>query len=202
MISTDLSELFDALLSIFDGVLPIEKDVRAALLATGTKTAEYTPIPLPDEFVDILNRDDAHPACAAILNTPLPWAPPTTVDSDIYREHSRGKVHVEVFGPDGLVVTDRTRLGLYGTPPKFEYGLRNHPAEEIYVMLAGEAYWACGEAEYAPLGPGARSHHPSMAPHANRTASSPFLAAYAWTGDISTENYDYSGQSAAGGLPL
>ena len=107
--------------------------------------------------------------------------------------HSLPKVHVELLGPDGLIKSNSVRLGLYGMLPNFEYGIRTHPAEEVFIMLAGAAYWRRGSAPYKVLDPGERSFHPSMMPHANKTVEAPFLSAYVWYGDISTLNYKYEG---------
>ena len=77
--------------------------------------------------------------------------------------------------------------------PYSEYGMRTHPAEEVYIMLAGRVDWARGQTSYTDHRPGERSYHPSMMAHANRTHASAFMSTYVWTGDISTKNYVYSG---------
>jgi hypothetical protein len=107
--------------------------------------------------------------------------------------HSLPKVNVELLGPDGLIKSNVIRLGLYGMLPNFEYGIRTHPAEEVFVMLAGQAHWKRDNAPYVPHGPGERSYHPSMMQHANRTAEQTFLSVYVWHGDISTQGYVYDG---------
>ncbi len=140
-----------------------------------------------------MTRADAHPVCALITHLPFHWAPPQSSTDPLYTAHSVAKVHVELLGPGGLVTSDRVRLGLYGMLPHSEYGIRTHPAEEIYVMLAGEADWKRDAEPYAPHGPGARSYHPSMMPHASRTRDMAFMSVYVWHGDISTENYAYAG---------
>ena len=77
--------------------------------------------------------------------------------------------------------------------PNFEYGIRTHPAEELFVMSAGSAYWKRGHSLYKARDTGERSYHPSMMPNANKTVEEPFLSAYVWHGDISTLNYKYEG---------
>ena len=138
-------------------------------------------------------KPDAHPVCATISQIPFNWRPPETSKSALYAEHSRPKVHIELLGPDGLVKSDKIRLGLYGMLPNAEYGIRTHPAEEVFIMLAGEADWKRDNAPYELLRPGEQSYHPSMLPHASKTEELAFMSVYAWRGDISTDNYVYEG---------
>ena len=188
-----MKELFTALADVFCEDTSIEQTARAALLASDTRPSDFTPVQLRTPFKEVMTALDAHPICSQLMHTPLPWAPPSTTSSEKYIKDSLPKAHVELLGPDGLVKSDHVRLGIYGMMPGSEYGMRTHPAEEIYIMLAGRADWARGHRTYIDHGPGERSHHPSMMPHANRTHTSAFMATYVWTGDISTDNYIYSG---------
>ena len=131
--------------------------------------------------------------CRLIGELPIHWAPPETSPDPLYKEHSHCKAHVELLGPTGLVASSKIRLGLYGMLADSEYGIRTHPAEETYIMLAGSAFWKCGDTPYRRLFTGERSHHPSMVPHATRTGDAAFMSIYIWDGDISTENYRYYG---------
>ena len=74
-----------------------------------------------------------------------------------------------------------------------EYGLRTHPAEEIYIMLAGSAFWKVTDSPYQQLFPRERSHHQSMVPHSTRTGEDAFMSIYVWDGDIATDEYRYFG---------
>ncbi len=189
-----LTTLFAELADVFDGPESIEAVARQALREADT---EWTPpddaAPLAQPFLDVLAQADAHPVSALIAAMPFVWAPPQTSADPLYVEHSKSKAHVEILGPGGLIRSDQVRIGLYGMLPEAEYGMRTHPAEEIYVMLAGRSYWRRGTAPYAPLLPGERSHHPSMMPHASRTGDLAFMSIYAWRGDISTDDYQYLG---------
>ena len=98
-----------------------------------------------------------------------------------------------MVGPDGLVKSKALRLGLYGMLPNSEYGVRTHPAEEIYIMLAGECFWKRGDAPYSLERPNGRSYHPSLMPHASKTEDQAFMSVYAWVGDLSTVSYEYLG---------
>ena len=189
-----LKDLFIALADVFDGPEAIEGHAKQALFSAdyGTRHA-FEPTELIQPFKIIMGKSNSHAVCEVITKTPLPWLPPQTSRNPLYVAHSLPKVHVELLGPDGLIKSNSVRLGLYGMLPNFEYGIRTHPAEEVFVMLAGSAYWRRGSAPYKALDPGERSYHPSMMPHANKTAEAPFLSAYVWHGDISTLNYKYEG---------
>ena len=192
-----LAPLFAELETVFSGSQDIEAHVRAALReARLVENPPASPTPLPQPFLDVMARPDALPVCRLIAATPFNWAPPQTSSTPLYVEHSRAKVHVELLGPEGLIRSERVRLGLYGMMPHAEYGIRTHPAEEIYIMLAGEVDWIRGDAPYASHKPGERSHHPSMMPHASRTRDTAFMSVYAWHGDISTRDYVYAGLPA------
>ena len=140
-----------------------------------------------------MEQADAHPICALIAQCPFTWAPPQTSSDPLYAKHSWFKAHVELLGPGGLVKSDDVRLGFYGLLPNSEYGIRTHPAEEVFIMLAGQAYWKRGTKPYMLSSPGERSYHPSMMPHATRTGDLAFMSVYAWHGDLSTDNYVYEG---------
>lgn len=189
-----LQNLYKQLSSVFDGQLPIEISAREALLSAAN-TAEYSGASsaLRQPFLEVMAQPTAHPVCQLISEAALPWAPPKTSGSAEYIENSLCKAHVEILGPGGLVKSDAVRIGLYGMMPNSTYGIRTHPAEETYIMLAGEAWWKRGEDEYAISVSGERSHHPSMMEHATRTEAQAFISIYAWVGDISTDNYVYNG---------
>ncbi|MEM9472435.1 MAG: dimethylsulfonioproprionate lyase family protein [Pseudomonadota bacterium] len=192
-----LKRLFAELETVFSGPQAIEAHVREELSSAAAETVlSGHAATLAQEFMDVMARPDAHPVCALISQIPFDWAPPQTSSDPLYVEHSRSKVHVELLGPDGLVRSDVVRLGLYGMMPGAEYGIRTHPAEEIYIMLAGAADWKRGDAPYRRHVPGERSYHPSMMPHASRTRDLAFLSVYAWHGDISTSDYVYEGLPA------
>lgn len=191
-----LKPLFTALAETFCGPHLIEQCAREALLEAegeidGPSDFEH----LPKSFLDVMRKSDAHPVCGLIAQAPFDWVPPTTSGDPLYIKHSIGKVHVELLGPDGLVKSEKIRMGLYGLPEHFEYGNRTHPAEEIFVMLAGEAYWSRDNAPYLLHRPNEVSHHPSMMPHATATRDVAFMSAYAWCGDLSTDNYIYHGRT-------
>lgn len=189
-----LQELFLKLADALDGPQPIEHAGATALRQAAPQARPQTKsTPLPPAVLKVMSAPDAHPVCALIAQTPFDWTPPHTSTDPAYIAHSTAKVHVELVGPEGLAPSETVRLGLYGIGPNFEYGLRTHAAEEIFVMLAGEADWMRGDAPYAPLRTGGRAHHPSMLPHATRTGAEAFMSLYIWHGDVATSSYVYQG---------
>jgi len=189
-----LNSLFKSLADVFDSDQAIELFAREALLAQANNAVLTTSgEQLPESVLEVMADNDAHPVCKLIASIPFCWAPPQTSTDPLYVKRSLSKVHVELIGPAGVVKSDNIRLGLYGMLPKAEYGIRTHPAEETYVMLAGSAYWKRGSDPYSVHGSGERSYHPSMMEHATRTGDEAFMSIYVWRGDISTDNYVYAG---------
>ena len=188
---------FRNLADVFTGTADIEKNARSALLAaTCPKALTDNKTTLKAPFSDIMLQNDAHPICDSILRMNFNWSPPTTIDEESYIRDSINKSHVELIGPSGIVNSNSIQIGLYGMLAHNKYGIRTHPAEEVYIMLAGEVFWKVGNTEYLRHTAGQRSYHPSMVPHANKTENKAFMSVYVWQGDISTENYVYNGQAS------
>ena len=181
------------LADVFDGDIEIEKTARQELRKVSQADFSTKQSALPDSIVSVMQQSDAHPLCGDIIEMPFDWRPPETCKNSLYTKHSIFKSHVELVGPDGLVKSESVRLGLYGMLPNSEYGVRKYPAEEIYIMLAGECFWKRGDAPYSCERSNGRSYHPSFMPHASKTESQAFMSVYAWVGDLSTNAYKYSG---------
>ena len=174
------------------------KDIASNELEVAIKGNEWSKInlfssQLDKPFLDVMTRENAIPICADILNVPFTWVPPKTSVDPLYTAHSHSKVHVELLGPQGIIKSKFVRLGLYGILPNSEYGIRTHPAEELFIMLAGQAEWLRGAGEYELKRAGEYSYHPSGMRHATKTTHSAFMSVYIWSGDISTDKYQYLG---------
>jgi hypothetical protein len=190
----DLRSLFVALPAAFDADEPIEAAARAELIAAAPDARfDGAGVVLPPSMIDIMVAADAHPVCRLLAQMPLDWAQPSTSSDPKYLASGVGKVHVELLGPGGLARSDVVCLGVYGMLPNSEYGIRTHPAEEVFVMLARHADWKRGNADFTRSGVRERSYHPSMMPHATRVGTQGFMSAYAWRGDLSTTRYVYQG---------
>ena len=189
-----LQKLFSACAEILDENRPIEQAAKACLLqATPDEDIGFGANNLPPQIDEIMRQQDALPPCDIIRQMAFFWSPPTTSASAKYIKYSQAKSHVELVGPEGLTTSDSLRIGLYGMVPNSAYDIRTHPAEEIYIMLAGEVFWKVGGGEYSPHYAGSRSYHPSYMEHANMTREQAFLSIYIWCGDVSTTDYHYAG---------
>ena len=183
--------------SLAEGQLRI-KDIASNELEVAIKGNKWSEInsfssQLAKPFLDVMTKESAIPICADILNFPFAWVPPKTSDDPLYTAHSHSKVHVELLGPQGIIKSKFVRLGLYGILPNSEYGIRTHPAEELFIMLAGQAKWLRGAGEYELKRAGEYSYHPSGMRHATKTTHSAFMSVYIWSGDISKDKYQYLG---------
>lgn len=189
-----LQKLLFACAEILGDDRPIEKQAKQCLLqAKPRQDIGFGANNLPPQLDNIMRRQDALPLCDIIRQMAFCWSPPTTSASPKYIKDSQAKSHVELVGPEGLAFSDRFRIGLYGMVANSAYGIRTHPAEEIYIMLAGEVFWKVGGGEYTPHYAGSRSYHPSYTEHANMTKQTPFMSIYIWRGEVSTTDYHYAG---------
>ena len=181
--------------SLAEGHLEI-KDIASNELEVAIKGNKWNEIDhfaysLAKPFLDVMKKENAIPVCADILKFPFAWVPPKTSDDPLYTAHSHSKVHVELLGPQGIIESRFVRLGLYGILPNSEYGIRTHPAEELFIMLAGQAEWLRGAGKYEVKKAGEYSYHPCGMPHATKTTHSAFMSVYIWSGDLSTDHYHY-----------
>lgn len=85
-----------------------------------------------------------------------------------------------------LVDDTAASMGLLMLGPDVVYPRHRHPAEEIYIPLAGTAWWQRGDAPWRRVKPGSAIHHPPLMPHATRTGGDPLVALYIWQGEIAT----------------
>ena len=189
-----LASLFDGLCELFTGDSQIEKHAKSELERARKNTLPPQEVnKLSAPFLKVMAQQNAHPLCPLISSLPFQWAPPQTSSDKLYREHSHFKAHVELLGPNGLAASSKVRIGLYGMLPNSEYGIRTHPAEEIYIMLAGNCLWKRGAQAYKLAGVGGRSYHSSMLSHATKTEQSAFMSVYLWAGDLTKKQYSYDG---------
>ncbi len=89
----------------------------------------------------------------------------------------------ELLGAAGPVPCAALAGGVLLLGPGTHYPAHRHPAEELYVPLAGAAEWQRGNAPFALRRPGEAIFHASGEPHAMRTRMEPLLAFYLWRGD-------------------
>jgi hypothetical protein len=89
----------------------------------------------------------------------------------------------EIIGLSGAFASTRMSCGFLLLGPATVYPRHRHPAEEIYVPLAGAAEWQQGDARWRRQPVGAVVHHAGGEAHSMRTAAVPLAALYLWHGD-------------------
>ena len=95
----------------------------------------------------------------------------------------------EWIGDRGAFISDAIACGVLMLGPYTEYPAHSHEAEELYLPLAGRAWWRSGKSDWRLRAPGTWIHHPSWTTHAMRTGREPLLAAYVWrAGDLSAKS--------------
>lgn len=107
-------------------------------------------------------------------------------DGEIAPGFSRGFAFCEIAGADGLVQLGGLRCGLILMAPRVFYPLHQHPAVELYLVLAGTGEWLRGDEPWTPRPPGSFILHDSNMGHAMRSGEEPVLALWAWHGDLAS----------------
>lgn len=117
----------------------------------------------------------------AALAGSLPWGQPYGT-AEFGAAFPTRSGFMELIGPLGPFVGADIACGFLAMAPDTEYPEHRHEAEEIYVVLSGNARWRAGTEAYAPAPPGAVLHRAPWAPHATLTDAEPLLALYLWRG--------------------
>jgi len=95
----------------------------------------------------------------------------------------------EWIGQRGPFASDTIAFGVLLLGPETEYPAHSHEAEELYLPLAGRAWWRSGASNCRLRAPGTWIHHSPWVTHAMRTAREPLLAAYLWrAGDLTAKS--------------
>ncbi len=92
----------------------------------------------------------------------------------------------EVIGRDAPFLSAQIRSFVVYQPPGLHYPWHHHPADEIYVVLAGEAEFHLEGQESRTLQPGDASFHPGHRPHALTTHANPVMAYVVWRDEFDT----------------
>ncbi|KMW59339.1 hypothetical protein AIOL_004321 [Candidatus Rhodobacter oscarellae] len=92
-----------------------------------------------------------------------------------------------LIGGGGAFMSKSMAAYLVYMPPGLHYPWHQHPAEEIYFVLAGSATFRRAGAAPQVLGPGQHVVHASNQPHATTTLDQPLLAHVLWKGDLTVK---------------
>jgi hypothetical protein len=93
--------------------------------------------------------------------------------------------YAELIGPDGFFAGNDFLLGLLLLGPGMHYRDHHHAAPELYWLLTGPSEWRQGKGDFAMRQAGDTIWHEPHVVHATRTGTSPLLAVWAWTRDVS-----------------
>ncbi len=91
-----------------------------------------------------------------------------------------------IGGPAGLAPCGEAVVGFWMMGPNIDYPAHTHPAEELYVILSGEADWYRESDGWTRRRPGDHVLNTSMIRHGMRTGGEPLIALYCWRGDLAT----------------
>jgi hypothetical protein len=95
----------------------------------------------------------------------------------------------EIIGPKGIIYNPSMRVGLLLQLEHVAYPKHWHSAEELYLVLLGEAHWSVDVGPSEVRSPENFVHHKSDQPHSMTTIEEPLLAMWGWTGDIDGQSY-------------
>ena len=142
------------------------------------------PCCLPDSVLELLqtNSPESTVSQIAALAQDLQW-------SESARSHAPVS---ELVGPTSLIKQKSFRVGLLALTPDIDYADHAHPADEVYIVLAGSGSWSLDGGPYQVKRAGDIIDIPSMMTHAMRTSTTPALTLYSWTGDdVSFDHYRF-----------
>ena len=95
----------------------------------------------------------------------------------------------EIIGPKGIIDNPSMRVGLLFQLDHVAYPKHWHSAEELYLVLLGEAHWSVDDGSSEVRSPENFVHHKSNQPHSMTTIDEPLLAIWGWIGDIDGQSY-------------
>jgi quercetin dioxygenase-like cupin family protein len=143
------------------------------------------------EFMDndaTLRASEIHPFARAFLD-----ASPHAHWRDTYAGTDIGQDFMDRFGcycligPAGAYSSDQLLGFVVYMPPNLWYPWHQHPAEELYTVLAGEAEFLREGAKVETLGVGESAFHASNQPHAMETKDQSVLAYVTWRNHFETK---------------
>ena len=92
-----------------------------------------------------------------------------------------------LIGPESPFQSDEIRAWVVYMPKNFYYPWHQHPAEEMYLCLAGEAAFRKEGSPEVVLNSGGVMEHLSNQPHAMETFDHPIMAYVVWRNGFGTK---------------
>ena len=169
---------------------PAAKPVIEALRKSVGGNGNFAPerLPVCNELESALHMASAGPnpipELAAALNNLSPrlqWKRRNNSPPDGTNFHD-GHANALVAGPGGLEEREDLWVGISLLAPHVRYPDHRHPPEEVYVSLAGGAWWNANM-DWTTPGPGGLIYNEPNVLHAMRTDAQPLLAIWClWVG--------------------
>tara|TARA_B110000503_G_scaffold124332_1_gene190773 strand:+ start:3119 stop:3712 length:594 start_codon:yes stop_codon:yes gene_type:complete len=139
---------------------------------------------LLDSSLNKITDENLRSSMAAIM----PWL--TWVERGAFsNSQDINRAYIELVGPEGVLIHDQFRFGIYWQQAHSFYPKHRHNALELYHIVSGTALWQMGNAGFQPQAPGSSFEHLDRIDHATHTQDEDLLALWAWRGDLSFDNY-------------
>ena len=123
---------------------------------------------------------DAVVACAQLADWQQAYK-----DTNIGEDFLNRFGHFELIGQEGVFHSTQVRSFFVYANAGLHYPWHHHPAEELYLVLAGEAEFMTKGEYPKTLRPGKTTYHATMTPHAMVTHNHPVLAYVLWRNNLS-----------------
>ena len=92
-----------------------------------------------------------------------------------------------LIGPESPYQSEKIRAWVVYMPKKFYYPWHHHPAEEMYLCLAGEAIFRLKNYPDVTLKSGGIMEHLANQPHSMETLEHPIMAYVIWRNEFGTK---------------
>ena len=92
-----------------------------------------------------------------------------------------------LIGPGSPFQSEKIRAWVVYMPKKFYYPWHHHPAEEMYLCLAGEAVFRRKNCPEIRLSSGGIMKHTANQPHSMETLEHPIMAYVVWRNEFGTK---------------
>lgn len=110
----------------------------------------------------------------------------TYKDTDIGQDFMDRFGCYAIIGPGGPFMSQSLRAWIVYMPPHLHYPWHHHPAEELYLVLAGSALFMKRGHPDTVLNPGDTAFHAGNQPHAMETGAHPVLCLVVWRDGFDT----------------
>ena len=162
---------------------PFPKDIRRQ---------KFEPFHIPASNL-MQNDSDLYSKDYSELRNAFMSASPYAHWRQTYRGTTVGNRFLDEFGCYGLIgpespfQSEKIRAWVVYTPKNFYYPWHHHPAEEMYLCIAGEAIFRRENFPDTPLKSGGTMEHSTNQPHSMETLDHPIMAYVVWRNQFGTK---------------